>query len=594
MKSGALERVLVTDCGSTTTKAILFQKGADGWHSTIRGEAPTTVEKPIADVTIGARNAFSEVEELWGKKLLKPVEGDQCPLLIRENANAEGIDLYLSTSSAGGGLQMMVLGVVGSMTGTSAERAALGGGAIVMDAISLDDGREPHEHVERIRHLRPDIVLIAGGTDGGTLSHPIELAELLLQADPRPRFGETVRLPVIYAGNKEAAGDVERILGARFQVTTVSNIRPSLEREDLAPARDAIHEIFLSHVMSHAPGYAKLLKWSPEDIIPTPVAFAKMISTISERLNVSVLAVDIGGATTDVFSSLRNDEGAFHLNRTVSANLGMSYSVANVLVEAGAANIQRWLPFDLSLPELEDILRNKMIRPTSIPQSYRELLIEQAVCREALRLSLEHHQKLISTESVGKKRAGVEGLFQTRSVDPLSRLRQCDLIIGSGGVLSHAPDRKSAALMMIDAFRPSGVTRLAVDSVFMLPHLGVLSGHHADAAAEVLLRDCLVPLGTSVRPEGITPRMHQRSAEVAQIELGSEVHILRAGEIRSLPLEQEGKLRLTPLQKEVDLGAGAGNPNELTVTGGAVGVILDTRSSIAPLRDLNALGIRTS
>lgn len=171
-----LQRVLVTDCGSTTTKAILFEKSNTGWHSTIRGEAPTTVEKPLADVTIGAINAFQEVEELLGKKILGASSGDACPLIIRKSENEDGIDLYLSTSSAGGGLQMMVLGVVKALTASSAERAALGGGAIVMDSISLDDGREPHEQVKRIRHLRPDIVLLAGGTDGGTVKHPVELA----------------------------------------------------------------------------------------------------------------------------------------------------------------------------------------------------------------------------------------------------------------------------------------------------------------------------------------------------------------------------------------------------------------------------------
>ena len=89
---------------------------------------------------------------------------------------------------------MIVAGVVSTMTTESAERAALGAGAIVMDAISIDDGREQHERVQKIRHLRPDIVLIAGGTDGGTIDHPLELAETVLQADPRPRFGETLRL----------------------------------------------------------------------------------------------------------------------------------------------------------------------------------------------------------------------------------------------------------------------------------------------------------------------------------------------------------------------------------------------------------------
>jgi hypothetical protein len=116
--------VLATDCGSTTTKAVLFERKPDGWHQTFRGEAPTTVEKPVADVTIGARNAFLEIQELSGRKILlddADQNTDECPILIRtDSAAKDGVDLYVSTSSAGGGLQMIVAGVVGTNSPSSA------------------------------------------------------------------------------------------------------------------------------------------------------------------------------------------------------------------------------------------------------------------------------------------------------------------------------------------------------------------------------------------------------------------------------------------------------------------------------------------
>jgi hypothetical protein len=192
MKPEEAEVVLITDCGSTTTKALLFEKTEDGWRHTIRGEAPTTVEAPIADVTVGARNAFLEVEELKGHPLLARKDGEivkEAPFLERDNNTGHGIDLYLSTSSAGGGLQMVVSGMVSHMTTESAARAALGAGAIVLDSLSADDGRQDYETIERIRHFRPDIVLLTGGIDGGATHHSIETAELFLAAAPRPRFG---------------------------------------------------------------------------------------------------------------------------------------------------------------------------------------------------------------------------------------------------------------------------------------------------------------------------------------------------------------------------------------------------------------------
>ncbi|MCK4856636.1 MAG: glutamate mutase L, partial [candidate division Zixibacteria bacterium] len=123
--------ILATDCGSTTTKAILIEKRDGQYRLIVRGEAPTTVETPFEDVTMGVLNAVGEVEELSGRKLID--ENQKIISPAKDNGDKVGTDIYISTSSAGGGLQMMVAGVVRSMTAESAERAALGAGAIVMD-----------------------------------------------------------------------------------------------------------------------------------------------------------------------------------------------------------------------------------------------------------------------------------------------------------------------------------------------------------------------------------------------------------------------------------------------------------------------------
>src|SRR5690348_443824 len=198
-----IRTILATDCGSTTTKAILIERQPEGYRLVTRGEAPTTVEAPFDDVTVGVTNAVSEVEELSGKQLL--VDGK---VLISRRDERTGTDLYLSTSSAGGGLQMTVAGVMKAMSAESAQRAALGAGAIIMDVIAVDDGRKEHQKVERIRSLRPDMLLMAGGTDGGTVSHLADLAEMVLSADPRPRLGVGTQIPVIYAGNAAARAAV--------------------------------------------------------------------------------------------------------------------------------------------------------------------------------------------------------------------------------------------------------------------------------------------------------------------------------------------------------------------------------------------------
>ena len=198
--------ILATDCGSTTTKAILIEKIGSEFRQTHRGEAPTTVEAPVEDVTVGVINAITEVQELAGRKLL---ENNQ---IIKPQTNDEGVDLYISTSSAGGGLQMMVAGAVRNLTAESAERAALGAGAIVMDVIASNDKRLPHEKIDQIRQLRPDMLLLSGGVDGGTVAHVAELAEIVAAANPKPRLGVSYQMPVIFAGNKDATDIVREKL----------------------------------------------------------------------------------------------------------------------------------------------------------------------------------------------------------------------------------------------------------------------------------------------------------------------------------------------------------------------------------------------
>jgi len=564
-----IKSILATDCGSTTTKAILIEKKGDEFRLVVRGEAPTTVESPFDDVTIGVLNAVTEVEELTGRKLI-----ENGRLIKPDDGKGRGVDLYLSTSSAGGGLQMVVTGVVRKMTAESAERAALGAGAIVMDVIAIDDKRKEHERIERLRRLRPDIILLSGGVDGGTKSHVLSLAEVILAADPRPRFGTGFQLPIIYAGNKDAASDVLQLLSKTFDIKIEPNIRPVLEKENLEPARRAIHEVFLTHVMSHAPGYDKLMTWTDEPIMSTPGAVGLIMRMIAEQEKINLLGVDIGGATTDVFSVFG---GLF--NRTVSANLGMSYSISNVLKETGIENIIRWIPSDVHIADVKDRLRNKMVRPTTIPQTLEDLLVEQAVAREALRLAFEHHKMLaVGLKGVHLERSIADAFTQKTSGETLIDMMRLDILVGSGGILSHAPMRHQAAIMMLDSFQPMGVTFLAVDSIFMMPQLGVLSQVHPVAAAQVFKRDCLIELGSVIAPQGLAKEGSRVAKISLNIEGKTETYDLKFGDLVLVPLGvgKTAKAIIEP-SRHFDVGAGRGTTVERAVKGGVVGLILDGR-----------------
>jgi hypothetical protein len=314
--------------------------------------------------------------------------------------------------------------------------------------------------------------------------------------------------------------------------------------------------------------------------MPTPAAVGLIMETIAKREHLNLIGVDIGGATTDVFSVF---DGVF--NRTVSANLGMSYSISNVLAEAGLANIMRWVPFTIDEQTLRNRIKNKMIRPTTIPQTLDELQIEHAIAREALRLALVHHKSLAtSLKGVQQERTISDVFEQQTSGRTLIDMGTLDLIVGSGGILSHAPRRIQSMLMMIDAYEPLGFTRLSVDSIFMMPHLGVLSTVNEKAATDVFVRDCMIYLGTCVAPVG-QGREGETCAEyeIAFADGRTVKDRLAFGDVRRYPLEAGSNANITMHPaKSVDVGAGAGASITRDVHGGVVGVLLDGRGR--PLR----------
>ena len=258
----------------------------------------------------------------------------------------------------------------------------------------------------------------------------------------------------------------------------------------------------------------------------------------------------------------------------------MSYSISNVLAEAGLANIMRWVPFTIDEQTLRNRIKNKMIRPTTIPQTLDELQIEHAIAREALRLALIHHKSLATgLKGVQQERTMSDVFEQHKSGQTLIDMLKLDLIVGSGWILSHAPRRIQSMLMMVDAYEPYGFTRLSVDSIFMMPHLGVLSTIDEQAATDVFVRDCMVYLGTCVAPIG-QGKDGERCAdyEIVFPDGKTVTDQLKFGDLRLYPLESGKKATVTLRPaKSANIGAGAGVAVTREVQGGVVGLMLDGR-----------------
>jgi uncharacterized membrane protein len=217
------------------------------------------------------------------------------------------------------------------------------------------------------------------------------------------------------------------------------------------------------------------------------------------------------------------------------------------------------------------------------------LKIEQAISREALRLAFAQHKALaVGLKGVQRERSISESFDETMAGETIIDMRRLDLLVGSGGVLSHAPRRHQAALMLVDAFQPEGITRLAVDSIFMMPHLGVLAQVHEKAAEEVFVRDCLINLGTCLAM--VNQGKPGAAAFDYTMEAGGRTRrgSLAVGEMRLEPLGvgETAKLTASPA-RGIDLGAGRGRQIEATVHGGVVGVVFDARGRplVVPEKD---------
>jgi hypothetical protein len=242
-------------------------------------------------------------------------------------------------------------------------------------------------------------------------------------------------------------------------------------------------------------------------------------------------------------------------------------------------NILRWVHLDMDEREIRNRVKNKMIRPTTIPQSMEALVFEQAVAREALRLAYQQHKEFATTlKGVQQQRSVGDTFSQQLSGQTIVDNMKLNLLVASGGVLSHAPRMHQTAMLLIDAFQPEGVTTLAKDSIFMMPHLGVLAQVHPKAAMEVFERDCLIYLGTVVAPAGHDKPGKPCFSFSIKGETLNESGEIGYGEIRLLPLgeDERAEIEIHP-GKAFDAGAGPGRSLTRKVRGGTVGLILDGR-----------------
>ncbi len=559
-----IDSILLADCGTVMTKAVLLEQVAGQYRFVAQGETPTTAEYPWSDVAAGIHHAVERISEATGRHFFD-TSGN---LISPELAGGQGVGMFAATVSASQPLQVVLAGLVRDLSVASAERAAAGTYSLVK-AILANDGREGglsgEERVRTILDAAPDVICIAGGIEDGAVTPVLELVETVALACSM--MDTSVRPRLLYAGNSRLRQRVVNIVGGQADLRVADNVRPTLTEENLLSTQAELDTLYVQDKMGLLPGIDAVSGWSPAPPTPTAHALGRLVQYLWHLGDPSrgVLGVDVGAANTTVAAVF---DGQPCL--AIRGDLGITFGGEQLLQERGAKTITRWLPEPMNSDEARGLLINKEMRPVSIQQEPRELWLEQALAREAIRMTLE------------VARPG----WKPGAARPYSHLLPlCDTIVVSGGILAHAPRPGQAALIALDSLEPIGVSTLVLDAYGLAPALGSVAAVKPLAAVEALDSGVLVNLATVVTPVGHARRGDLILKVRVTYDDGStfsvEVHY---GDLEVLPLlpGQQAVLELRPLRHfDVGLG-GPGKAGKRRVSGGLVGLIIDARGR--PLR----------
>ena len=450
---------LLIDFGSTYTKLTAVDIEKEEIAATAK--AITTVETNIMD---GFQAAMAGIESQIGRQAH----------YIKK----------LACSSAAGGLKMVAIGLVPDLTAEAAKRAALGAGARVIKTFSFNLSSD---EIREISQLKPDIILLAGGTDGGNKETIVFNAGMLA--------GSYIRKPIIVAGNKSARDEIRQIFDqSAIEYYVTDNVMPRLNVLDVEPAREAIRQVFMSRIVS-AKGMGDAEQLISGILMPTPQAVLKAAEVLSQGSDQEegigdLIIVDIGGATTDVHSlctgmpskpgvTFRGLEEPF-AKRTVEGDLGMRYSALSLFEASTTREIKKYLTFKEVDVEAECRRRSQAIQ--MVPATAEEKDFDQAMAKIATDHSLSRHAGVV--EAIYSPM----GIMYSQEGKDLLEVKY---MIGTGGVLIHSDE--PADILKAGCHRDDEVTslkpvapRFLLDKTYILSAMGLLAEEDQDLAVRIM------------------------------------------------------------------------------------------------------------
>jgi uncharacterized protein (TIGR01319 family) len=482
--------VLVAEIGSTTTVV----NGFSGIHAgepvfVGQGQAPTTVLD--GDVRIGLQGAMEDLARNMGTEALEYEE-------------------MLATSSAAGGLKMTVHGLVYDMTAKAAKEAALGAGGIIHH---ITAGKLRRTDLQRIREIKPNLILLAGGVDYGERDTALHNAEMIRSMD--------LKIPVIYAGNCENQDEIRLIFdeesGTRLYV--VENVYPKIDQLNVEPCRAVIQDAFEDHIV-HAPGMEHVRELVSGPIVPTPGAVMECTKLLNQRIG-NLIVFDVGGATTDLHSVTEDSDQIGRIlispepkaKRTVEGDLGVYVNMHNILDLIGEEALKK----DLPGLDLEKVLREYK----AIPDTTEQIRFVERLTKEAVLRATERHAGQIRY---------VYGPSGRSTLAEGKDLTQVRYIVGTGGALTRLPGRVEI-LKEIARHNETGLllfpgdhAEILIDNDYIMASLGVLSRKYPEAALRLLEKSLGITF-PEIQEEKLEKPKYEQELEALAAEQHEKGHL---------------------------------------------------------------------
>ena len=455
-----MRAVLLIDFGSTYTKLTAVDLDSE----TIMGTAQsfTTIQTDIND---GLENGLALLEKKIGK--------------------VDFAETY-ACSSAAGGLRMVTSGLVPELTGEAAKLASLGAGAKVVGIYAF---QMTEDDLEEIGAAKPDIFLLVGGTDGGNTECILHNARML--ASMKPEF------PIVVAGNRTAARQCQRILEG-CEVYVCPNVMPKFGVLNIEPTQKQIRQIFLNRIIQ-AKGLSKAAALLSDIMMPTPSAVLQAMELLAQgcegEMGIGELvAVDVGGATTDIYSIA--DGMPEHMNtvfkglpepfakRTVEGDIGMRYSIRGIVEAAGIDRIAQIS--GLSADRAEELVSYLAQHTDVVPNEDRELeMLDYALASMAIEEAVRRHAGTIEETYT------MMGQTYVQEGKNLTKVKQ---IVVTGGSLIHTKRTEEiAAYALYSPAEPASLrpkrADVWVDRTYILAAMGLLSSHYPQAALRIMKKE---------------------------------------------------------------------------------------------------------